>query len=42
MTAMHVTGQWEGVREVNGVRGFFPFTHIQFADENEVQPGDEV
>lgn len=33
VTAMHLTGQWEG--QLNGVTGFFPFTHIKFIDEDE-------
>ncbi|XP_076471567.1 adapter molecule Crk-like [Babylonia areolata] len=32
--ATNVNGQWEG--EVNGRRGIFPFTHVQFISEEEV------
>ncbi|KAL8603809.1 hypothetical protein ACOMHN_058544 [Nucella lapillus] len=32
--ATNVSGQWEG--EVNGRRGIFPFTHVQFVSEDEV------
>jgi C-crk adapter molecule crk len=35
VTAMHLSGQWEG--QINGVSGFFPFTHVKFIDE-----GDEI
>ena len=38
VTAMHITGQWEG--ECNGIKGLFPFTHIQFID-NENDPSQE-
>lgn len=31
--ATNVNGQWEG--EVNGKRGIFPFTHVQFIHEDE-------
>eukprot|EP00914_Ancora_sagittata_P017322 GHVO01034170.1.p1 GENE.GHVO01034170.1~~GHVO01034170.1.p1 ORF type:complete len:277 (+),score=28.13 GHVO01034170.1:150-980(+) len=33
VTAMDITGQWEG--ECNGVKGLFPFTHIQFMDNHK-------
>lgn len=33
VTAMHLTGQWEG--QLNGASGFFPFTHIKFIDEDD-------
>lgn len=31
--AMHMSGQWEGT--INGQRGFFPFTHVQFVDDSD-------
>ena len=34
--ATNVNGQWEG--EVNGRRGIFPFTHVQFISDEEVPP----
>ena len=36
VTAMHLSGQWEGELK-NGARGFFPFTHIQFIDDGDRQ-----
>jgi len=32
VTAMHMSGQWEGELK-NGAKGFFPFTYIQFIDD---------
>ncbi|KAK7474113.1 hypothetical protein BaRGS_00034642 [Batillaria attramentaria] len=34
--ATNVSGQWEG--EVNGRRGIFPFTHVQFISDDEGSP----
>lgn len=28
---MNINGQWEG--ELNGKKGYFPFTHVEFIDE---------
>ena len=36
---MNITGLWEG--EVNGRKGFFPFTHIRFEDELDGMMDDE-
>jgi len=36
VTAMHVSGQWEGELK-NGAKGLFPFTHIQFIDDGGSQ-----
>lgn len=33
VTAMHISGQWEGELK-NGAKGFFPFTHIQWIDDD--------
>lgn len=33
VTAMHISGQWEGELK-NGAKGYFPFTHIQFIDNS--------
>lgn len=29
---MNMNGQWEG--ELNGKRGHFPFTYVEFLDDN--------
>ncbi|XP_076450980.1 adapter molecule Crk-like [Babylonia areolata] len=34
--ATNIDGQWEG--EVNGRRGKFPFTHVQFLNDDELPP----
>jgi len=36
VTAMHISGQWEGELK-SGAKGFFPFTHIQFTDDSGSQ-----
>lgn len=36
VVAMHMSGQWEGT--INGQRGFFPFTHVQFVDSDSNEP----
>lgn len=38
VTAMHLTGQWEG--QINGLSGFFPFTHVKFLDETQENDGN--
>lgn len=38
VTKMNINGQWEG--ELNGKKGHFPFTHVEFVD-NEVEDGAE-
>jgi len=38
VTAMHLNGQWEG--SVNGMKGFFPFTHVKFVDQDESDNGE--
>jgi proto-oncogene C-crk len=38
VTSMNLSGQWEG--EVNGQKGFFPFTHVKFLDAND-EPEDD-
>lgn len=34
VTKMNINGQWEG--ELNGKVGHFPFTHVEFVDNNKV------
>lgn len=36
VTETQVSGHWEG--ELNGKKGHFPFTHVEFIDGPEVQP----
>lgn len=38
VTKMNINGQWEG--ELHGKTGHFPFTHVEFIDENS-EDGDE-
>lgn len=38
VTKMNINGQWEG--ELNGKKGHFPFTHVEFIDK-EVEDGNE-
>lgn len=33
VTKMNINGQWEG--ELNGKKGHFPFTHVEFVEEDE-------
>lgn len=33
VTKTNINGQWEG--ELNGKRGHFPFTHVEFIENNE-------
>ena len=34
---MNSNGQWEG--EINGKKGFFPFTHVKLLEKNEQEDG---
>ena len=36
VTATHMSGQWEGELK-NGAKGFFPFTYVQFIDDDSGQ-----
>ena len=40
MLQTHNSGQWEG--EVNGKRGIFPFTHVQFIPKEELNAAGEL
>lgn len=33
VTKTNINGQWEG--ELNGKTGHFPFTHVEFVDDND-------
>lgn len=32
VTKMNINGQWEGT--LNGKTGYFPFTHVEFLDDD--------
>jgi len=34
VTKTNINGQWEG--ELNGRKGHFPFTHVEFVDDSEL------
>jgi len=39
VTKMNINGQWEG--ELHGKTGHFPFTHVEFIDQDNPQDGEE-
>lgn len=34
VTKTNINGQWEG--EMNGRKGHFPFTHVEFVDDSDL------
>lgn len=34
VTKTNINGQWEG--ELNGKVGYFPFTHVEFLDDDDI------
>uniref|UniRef100_T1JIX5 Adapter molecule Crk n=1 Tax=Strigamia maritima TaxID=126957 RepID=T1JIX5_STRMM len=40
VTKMNINGQWEG--ELNGKVGHFPFTHVEFIDNDNCEDNEEI
>ena len=40
VTKININGQWEG--EHKGKKGHFPFTHVEFVDENDFNNKDST